>query len=431
MKKIILSVFIASILLTFFSGFVFAEENTELIRDNSAVLEQAEKNILEKRLTGIFENYGLSLILISENSLETDINSELSLEAQESVSFPVGAVFLINTNSGEISIKSFGEWETLLDVEYCGALEEIVKEKLNIYGYYEAYQNAVYNIESRLSGEEGLYDGSAYMPSVSDGAGYLSESQVREISEKLDSLRENYMIDVALVTETDLSADTAEQAARDLYDYCFYGIGENDDGILFYICKNTREYYFITYGYGKEVFDDYALDYIENTVVSYLASDEYYEAFLAYADTAKDILQASLSSENEYNPVPPAGGNTNEDYFIPHNGNEYAYTSHEFSFTPFLIAIAASFAIALFMTYTKQSAMNTAKPQNLANNYVKDGSFIVTRSRDVFLYSTLIKHKKPKNNTNHSSGHSGSSGRSGFSGHSSSGRSHGGRGGRF
>lgn len=152
---------------------------------------------------------------------------------------------------------------------------------------------------------------------------------------------------------------------------------------------------------------------------------------MAYADTAKDILQASSSSENEYNPVPPAGGNTNEDYFIPHNGNEYAYTSHEFSFTPFLIAIVASIAIALFMTYTKQSAMNTAKPQNLANNYVKDGSFIVTRSRDVFLYSTLIKHKKPKNNTNHSSGHSGSSGRSGFSGRSSSGRSHGGRGGRF
>ena len=294
MKKIILSVFIASVLLTFLSGFVFAQENTGFIRDNSAVLEQAEKNILEKRLTDVFENYGLSLILISENSLETDINSELSLEAQESVSFPVGAVFLINTNSGEISIKSFGEWETVLDEEYCGALEEIVKEKLNIYGYYEAYQNAVYNIESRLSGEEGLYDGSAYMPSVSDGAGYLSESQVREISEKLDSLRENYMIDVALFTETDLSAETAEQAARDLYDYCFYGIGENDDGILFYICKNTREYYFITYGYGKEVFDDYALDYIENTVVSYLATDEYYEAFLAYADTAKDILQASL-----------------------------------------------------------------------------------------------------------------------------------------
>lgn len=53
MKKIILSVFIASVLLTFLSGFVFAEENTGLIRDNSDVLEQAEK-IYSKSALRIF-----------------------------------------------------------------------------------------------------------------------------------------------------------------------------------------------------------------------------------------------------------------------------------------------------------------------------------------------------------------------------------------
>ena len=67
--------------------------------------------------------------------------------------------------------------------------------------------------------------------------------------------------------------------------------------------------------------------------------------------------------------------------------------------------------------------MNSKRPERCASEYMKEGSWKLTRHQDAFLYSNISKIRKqdpPENNGGGSSAH-----------HSSSGRSHGGGGGKF
>jgi len=66
--------------------------------------------------------------------------------------------------------------------------------------------------------------------------------------------------------------------------------------------------------------------------------------------------------------------------------------------------------------------MNTKKPMHSAEDYLTEGTYRLTRSQDLFLYSNLTKTPRPQQNT---------SGSGSGTHRSSSGRSHGGRGGKF
>ena len=77
-------------------------------------------------------------------------------------------------------------------------------------------------------------------PPIIDDAGYLMQSELAKLSEELEQIREKYNFEVAIYTESEMSGNTAEEAADDIYDYNGYGVGENDDGILLYICRDTR-----------------------------------------------------------------------------------------------------------------------------------------------------------------------------------------------
>jgi len=41
--------------------------------------------------------------------------------------------------------------------------------------------------------------------------------------------------------------------------------------------------------------------------------------------------------------------------------------------------------------------MKTVRKENYAQNYIKDGSFNLSISRDIFLFSRVTKTAKPKN----------------------------------
>ena len=79
-------------------------------------------------------------------------------------------------------------------------------------------------------------------PTITDSVGYLTEEQSKELSARLDKIREQYNFDIVFVSEDRLSAYDAQAAADDIYDYNGYGYGDNYDGILFYIADSEREY---------------------------------------------------------------------------------------------------------------------------------------------------------------------------------------------
>ena len=59
-------------------------------------------------------------------------------------------------------------------------------------------------------------------------------------------------------------------------------------------------------------------------------------------------------------------------------------------------AVVASLVITGFVMGGMYKKMNTARPQSLAHNYIKEGSFQLTRKDDVYLYKRVEKKEKPK-----------------------------------
>ena len=232
-------------------------------------------------------------------------------------------------------------------------------------------------------------------PSIIDDAGYLMQSDLSALSQKLDNIRSKYDFEVAIYTESDMSSDTAEASADDIYDYNGYGAGDNDDGILLYICSDTREYHLTTHGKGIEYFNSNGLKYLESKFVPYLKEDDYYGAFDAFIESADELLEMAMSG-NPYNEKTLSGK-----YII--------------------FVILACLIIPLLIAFGKMKGklkkMKTAVENDYASNYMKPGSMNISFSRDLFLYSNITKTEKEKSDSRTHT--------------SSSGRTHGGSGGSF
>ena len=184
--------------------------------------------------------------------------------------------------------------------------------------------------------------------------------------------------------------ESAQSEADDIYDSYEYGVGENYDGILYFVCETTHEYAFSTCGRATEIFNDDGLEYIDEAMLPYLKKGDYYQAGMVYADKCAELMGMAANGE-------PYKKKINILYVIA---------------GIILIPLAAAFA---FMT-RKLTKMNTAVMQPGAANYMKPGSMNMDFSRDIFLYSTVSKREKPKESSTHTS---------------SSGRTHGGRSGSF
>ena len=62
-------------------------------------------------------------------------------------------------------------------------------------------------------------------PPVTDNAGYLTEEEFSKLSENLERIRQLYDFDVDIYTESTMDADSAQDAADDIFDYQGYGAG--------------------------------------------------------------------------------------------------------------------------------------------------------------------------------------------------------------
>lgn len=237
---------------------------------------------------------------------------------------------------------------------------------------------------------------------VYDGAGIFTEDQLEELSSRLLSIRSKYDLDVAVAVTEELYSKTAEASADDIYDEFGFGTGANDDGILFYISLNTRDFHFSTHAYGLTVFTDYGIEHLTDTVLPYLRDGDYYGACVKYAETADELLEmASKGTPYDYENESEGSGGT----------------------TLYIIAACLSLIIALVKTSKKTKKMKTAVKQQYADSYVKPGSTDISLSRDIFLYSHTSRSRRADDS---------SSSRGGSSSHtSSSGRTHGGGGGKF
>lgn len=226
-----------------------------------------------------------------------------------------------------------------------------------------------------------------------DDGDLFTDSEEAELLEMLDSVSEKYDFDVAVLTLSSLGGKSRIAYADDYYDYNGYGMGPNKDGLILLICPNEDVRYVSTCGSGIRIINQNALDRISSKTRHIYNRGDYAGYVEKFIKTTDSILK---DYENGKECKPP----------IPWSKN-------------ILISLVIGVIISFIIVFVFKSQMKSVRPNAYANNYVIDGSLILTDSQDRFLYSSVTKTPIPKDNDSSSGGGS-------HSHTSSSGSSHGG-----
>lgn len=237
---------------------------------------------------------------------------------------------------------------------------------------------------------------------VIDEAGLLTESEKEKLEEKIKEIYDEYDFELAILTVEGMGGKSAEAFADDYYDDHGYGYGMDHDGALVLVDMGERDLYISTGGKGQWVFTDNDIDAVLDDMADYLSSGNYYRSFAVFVSDSEKLLE-------EYD-----GGQT-----VRNSGSNPA--------KKLIPAAIISFLISLLVVAGMKRKMNTAVKNQNARDYVRPGSFVLTRERDTYLYSNVTMVRRQTNDSNRGGGHGG-----GSSTHfSSSGVSHGGGGRKF
>ncbi len=245
---------------------------------------------------------------------------------------------------------------------------------------------------------------------VADEAGLLYADEILSLEAKAQALAEGYGIDAVIVTIDSLHGQTAQDCADNYYDVSGYA----DDGVLFLLAMNEREWYISTCGKVIYALTDYGIQQLGDEVLPYLSSGNWYGAFAHFLDCLPYYLDA-------YEAGSPVDGHADYsgDYYHGQQ-DEVVYAPREYE-PNFLISLLIGIAAGGITILVMRSSMKTNRSQRTASVYLKDGSWHLYRHLDIFLYSNVKKTRKQENTSG-----------GGSSVHrSSGGRSHGGGGGRF
>lgn len=237
---------------------------------------------------------------------------------------------------------------------------------------------------------------SANMERVIDQAGMLSQKTVTELTDEIRQIADQYRFDVVILNIDGIANYTTYDFAADYYDYGGYGYGENHDGIMLLIVTSTRDYFIMNTGSAEKIFSDSELTKIENEILPLLGKNNYDAAEKKFVEMVENRLEAAT-------PEGRAG-----------------------RLLPILTAVGAgSGAIA---TGAMRSGMKSVRKKKGAANYIKDGSFRLHTTQDIYLYTTTTRQRiQTQSGGSHSGGGGGFDG--GFTGHS--GTHHSGHGGKF
>lgn len=228
---------------------------------------------------------------------------------------------------------------------------------------------------------------------LEDYADLLDSSAEMNVRNLLDKFSEELSFDIVIVTTDSTGGKSSQSYADDFFDYNGYGFGETYDGALLLINMEYREWHISTTGYGMRAITNSEVQEIGEELVEYLSYGDYEVAFQEFANQVEKEIKKERDSE-----VLDLG---------------------EIIFR-FVISIVIGMGLAFIPVFVMKKKLNNVKAQQEASEYMKRNQIRMTQQRDMFLYSTMSRRRKPQESSSRSGGHIGSSG-----------RSHGGGGGRF
>ena len=235
-----------------------------------------------------------------------------------------------------------------------------------------------------------------------DSAKVLTTEELESLKSKLAQISDENNIDVGVVTVDYLDGKSAQEFANDLFEQNKFGKGENRDGILLLVATKDREWAMSTHGSAKEAFNEEGLDYLSGEFLPYLSDDDFYSAFENFADNAQELgtmyVAGDPYGEGEYV--------DDENYPVDENIVEEEKGINNEVWIPLSIVMGCAISLIIMMMYKSQ--LKSVKSESRADDYLIDMKLV--KSQDIFLYRTVTRTMRPKNENNSNDFSSGGSG---------------------
>lgn len=202
------------------------------------------------------------------------------------------------------------------------------------------------------------------LPYLVDEADLFTSAEEESLSSKLETVSNEFELDIVVLTITTLGDKTIEDYADDYYDYSGYG----KDGALLLIAVDEDERYVSTCGSCIDAIDVSALG---DEISGYLDDKNYVSA----VNGLVDYVNKAFSFDLGFN---------------------------------LLVSIVIGLIVAYIVVSSMKGKLKSVRMQNQATNYIKANSMNVAVSRDIFLYRVVTSKEKQKDDDNT---HTSSSGR--------------------
>ena len=230
----------------------------------------------------------------------------------------------------------------------------------------------------------------ATIANVVDTAGVLTDSEVEDLEEKAENISSTYRCAVYIVIVDDFTRYTN---SRDIYDlavqmYDQYRLGwdngngeERRDSLILLMSMGDRDYALDTNGYlGNRAFNNPGMYKLEDAMMPYFRSNEWYKGFRAFLDCAESLLQSPLEEETYV----PSSGNV-----VEHGYEQPGSSSGGKSLIAPLIVVCIPILIAFIVCSAFKSQMKTANRKTTAGNYIVPGSVRMRVRQDDFVNRTV------------------------------------------
>lgn len=214
-----------------------------------------------------------------------------------------------------------------------------------------------------------------------DEADLLTDVEEEVISERLDSVTEEFGVELVVATVSSTGDYTATEYCEAYYDEGEYGIGEDRSGILLFIAmedeEGGRSYRIHARGFAEEALTEDEQISIGETVATFLSAEDYSTAINTFIDECEYQINGEI------------------------NGFPFKFVRN------LIISLVIGFVIALIVTGIWKGQLKSVRQQSGAATYTKDGSMQVETANDFFLYRTITRQKKEEKSSQSSSGSSG------------------------
>ena len=241
----------------------FHDDKAPRVVDDADILSDVEEKKIEERLGEIREETERDIVIFTDNSTYGFTREIYAADFYDFNGYGCGddyegaclMICMDPDDRGFYTSVAGPVSEGLYTEEYANEMDDVLYDYMADGEYAEGISEWIelmYTLYTKGdplapewipdTGEEYVRKNNADAPRIDDTAGFLSDSEVKKLTEEAKAVSDKYGIDIVIHTAKSFSGMTSEEYAEKYYYYNGYGFGEDFDGILLNLIKPDYHY---------------------------------------------------------------------------------------------------------------------------------------------------------------------------------------------